>query len=38
VGWAVGWAALGGLFPIITPAIALAQGFGRPAKGCGRRR
>lgn len=29
IGWAVGWAILGGIFPIITPAIALAQGFGK---------
>jgi hypothetical protein len=28
VGWAVIWGVLGGLFPIITPAIALGQGFG----------
>lgn len=30
IGWAIGWGALGALFPIITPAIALAQGFGKP--------
>lgn len=30
VGSAVGWFFLGGIFPIITPAIALAQGFGKP--------
>lgn len=29
VGWAIGWAFLGGLFPIITPVIAFAQGFGQ---------
>ena len=29
VGWAIAWALLGGLFPIIVPAIALAQGFGK---------
>lgn len=28
VGWAIGWALLGGMFPVITIAIALAQGFG----------
>ena len=28
LGWGVAWALLGGTFPIITPAIALAQGFG----------
>lgn len=33
VGWAIGWALLGGMFPIITPAIAAAQGFGEKAKG-----
>lgn len=33
VGWAVAWGALGGLFPVITPAIAVAEGFGKPAKG-----
>ena len=31
VGWGVVWGLMGGLFPIITPAIALAQGFGKPA-------
>lgn len=30
LGWGVAWGALGGLFPVITPAIALAQGFGKP--------
>lgn len=29
VGWAVWWGFMGGLFPVITPAIALAQGFGK---------
>jgi len=32
VGWAIGWGVLGAIFPIITPAVALAQGFGKPAK------
>jgi len=32
VGWAIGWLLLGGMFPIITPVIALAQGFGEKAK------
>lgn len=32
VGWAIGWAFLGGLFPILTPAVALAQGFGKKKK------
>lgn len=31
IGWTIGWALLGGIFPIITPAVALAQGFGKPA-------
>jgi len=29
VGWGVWWALMGGLFPVVTPAIALAQGFGK---------
>lgn len=32
VGWAVGWFVLGGMFPIVTPVIAVAQGFAKPAK------
>lgn len=32
VGSAVGWGVLGGLVPIITVPVALAQGFGKPAK------
>lgn len=32
VGWAVAWGAAGAVFPIVTPAIALAQGFGERAK------
>jgi len=31
VGWAVGWGLAGALFPVITPAIAVAQGFGKRA-------
>lgn len=31
VGWAVWWGLMGGLFPIVTPAIAVAQGFGKKA-------
>lgn len=30
VGWSIGWALLGGLFPFITVPVALAQGFGKP--------
>lgn len=33
VGWAILWGIMGGLAPVITPAIAVAQGFGKPAKG-----
>jgi len=33
VGWAIGWAVLGSLFPVIVPAIALAQGFGKRKAG-----
>lgn len=32
VGWAIGWALLGGVFPVIAVPVALAQGFGRPKK------
>lgn len=32
VGWAIVWFGLGGIFPVITPVIAVAQGFGKPAK------
>jgi hypothetical protein len=32
VGWALGWGALGALFPVITPTVALAQGFGKRAR------
>jgi hypothetical protein len=28
--WGVVWGLLGGAFPVITPAIALAQGFAKP--------
>ncbi len=31
VGWAIGWALLGGAFPLITVPVALAQGFGEKA-------
>lgn len=31
VGWAIWWGFMGGLFPIITPVIAVAQGFGKRA-------
>lgn len=32
VGWAVAWGAAGAVFPVITPVIAVAQGFGERAK------
>ena len=32
IGWAVGWALLGGLFPFITIPISFAQGFGERKK------
>jgi hypothetical protein len=32
VGWGFAWFTLGGMFPIFTPVIAVAQGFGKPAK------
>jgi hypothetical protein len=38
VGWAIGWGLLGGLFPIITIPVSLAQGFGKPAVSKNRRR
>lgn len=31
-GWAIWWGLMGALFPVITPAIAFAQGFGKRAK------
>lgn len=30
IGWALAWGLLGSLFPVITPVIAVAQGFGKP--------
>jgi len=38
VGAAVGWGLLGAFFPIITPAVALAQGYGKPKVAKNRRR
>lgn len=35
--WGIGWGFMGALFPVITPAIAFAQGFAKPMKnGLGR--
>jgi hypothetical protein len=33
VGWALWWGICGAALPVITPAIAFAQGFGKPAQG-----
>jgi len=30
-GWGVAWGLSGALFPVITPTIAIAQGFAKPA-------
>jgi len=30
LGWGIGWGLLGAAFPIITPAIAFAEGFAKP--------
>jgi hypothetical protein len=32
VGWGVGWFVLGYVFPIITPAVAFWEGYGKPKK------
>jgi len=32
VGWALWWGLMGSLFPVFTPAVALAQGFGKPKR------
>ena len=32
VGWAVGWALLGSMFPFITIPVSFAQGFGKRAR------
>jgi len=29
-GWGAWWGFMGGLFPVVTPAVAVAQGFGKP--------
>jgi hypothetical protein len=33
VGWALWWGAMGAMFPVITPTIAVAQGFGKKSGG-----
>ena len=32
VGWALWWGLMGSMFPVIAPTIALAEGFGKPAR------
>jgi hypothetical protein len=32
VGWAIAWGALGALFPVITPVVAVAQGYGKRSR------
>jgi hypothetical protein len=32
IGWGLWWGFMGGIFPVVTPAIALAQGFGKPKR------
>jgi hypothetical protein len=32
VGWGIWWGFMGALFPVITPTIAVAQGFGKPKR------
>jgi len=29
VGWAIGWAVVGGIFPVVTIPVSIAQGFGK---------
>lgn len=31
VGWGLWWGLMGGMFPVIVPTIALAQGYAKPA-------
>lgn len=38
IGWAIGWFLLGGMFPVITIPVSLAQGFGKPKVSSNRRR
>lgn len=32
VGWALWWGLMGAMFPVITPTIAVAQGFGKRSR------
>lgn len=38
VGWAIGWGLVGGMFPLISVAIAVAEGFGKPKSATPNRR
>jgi hypothetical protein len=38
VGWAIGWFLLGGIAPVITIPVSIAQGFGKPRVSKNRRR
>lgn len=38
IGWTIAWALLGGMFPIIVPVVAFAQGYAKPAVTPNRRR
>ena len=38
IGWALWWGLMGAMFPVITPTIALAQGFGKPKSAVRNRR
>lgn len=31
-GWALGWGVLGAIFPIVTPIVAIAQGYAKPKR------
>lgn len=33
IGWALWWGLMGSMFPIITPVIAVAEGYAKPLKG-----
>lgn len=30
--WALGWGLMGAMFPVVTPVIAVAEGYGKPLK------
>jgi hypothetical protein len=34
IGWGLWWGFVGGVFPVVTPAIAAAQGFGECKNNC----